>query len=1023
MKPLFLAAVILTTTLRIGECGPSFVLTANGKRALAYQGSDTAFKPYVAQLYSPGGVQVLRDAPSDHLHHHGLMFALGANGVDFWAETPKCGRQLIRDMTTGRSELLQTLDWVAPDQTVILSETRRIIVHEGADLPATLVTWQSRLVPQNEVKLTGSHYFGLGMRFVAEMDRIGTFLNAANATGEVVRGDERLVAATWCAYRAPNATVAVFDHPSNPRHPARMFTMAAPFAYLSATLNLWKDPFTLKEPLELRYGIAVWDGQPDAAQIEALYRRWLDQPIRVLILSGQNNHNWQKTTPKLRAILETDGRFMADVTEQPEQCDAATLARYDVVLSNWNTWGKPAGTNRPTVLLDFVRAGKGFVAVHAGSSSFYDCPEYQQLAGASWKLGQTNHGQQHTFTVKPVTTHPITDGLKPFTTTDELWRNPSLAPGATVLATADNELVALATHFGQGRGFTLLLGHDVSNMDNPGFQSLLIRGIEWAATGRVTQPAADPLLKAVAAYRYGNSRAALLEVSRAAQNAPTEWAPKLVELLAAETTSLDGKKFVCEQLGLIGTVAEAPALEKWLGHPDLGFFARAALERIRGETSKIAPPTRLAELIEQMSKNHDRLLESLDSADKLTREAALRAARDTKDPQLLRAIAQRPNLSPPLIQLLAGEPSALPAVTKAVASDDAAVRQAAIIALGAIGNASSVPVLVGLLERADKQERRLISDALARLRGDGVDVALAKAAQPETIRALVSRNAKSTVPALLALAKNGNREAIAALGRLADDPAPLIPLLDKEGVESAVVAICRRTGDIQPLIAAANGPQRAFVLPVLGALGGERALAALRAALKSDDAEAKLAAVRALLNWDTAAPLPDLQEVLATATDPKLKALAERAVSRLEMIGFDVKGRKNLALGATATNPDGLKPDGQGGPPSAAIDGDPKTYWDEVDGQPLYQLRVQLKQPATVCAIRISGWRHHNHAPKDFEVLCDDRVLKSVTNAQYQDNQLLVVLPPTRCATIQLNITGYYPKSPAIRELEIYGKD
>jgi hypothetical protein len=56
-----------------------------------------------------------------------------------------------------------------------------------------------------------------------------------------------------------------------------MFTMTAPFAYQSATLNLWKEPFTLKEPLDLRYGVAVWDGVQSSEEIERLYRRWLKE--------------------------------------------------------------------------------------------------------------------------------------------------------------------------------------------------------------------------------------------------------------------------------------------------------------------------------------------------------------------------------------------------------------------------------------------------------------------------------------------------------------------------------------------------------------------------------------------------------------------------------------------------------------------------------------------------------------------------------------------------------------------------
>jgi hypothetical protein len=81
-----------------------------------------------------------------------------------------------------------------------------------------------------------------------------------------------------------------------------------------------------------------------------------------------------------------------------------------------------------------------------------------------------------------------------------------------------------------------------------------------------------------------------------------------------------------------------------------------------------------------------------------------------------------------------------------------------------------------------------------------------------------------------------------------------------------------------------------------------------------------------------------------------------------------------------------------------------------------------MKRPATVRAIRIIGFQHQSYAPKDFEIVCDDQVVKTMTDAPYRENVLMVVFPPTRCTAIQLNITGSHGPSPAIRELEIYGK-
>lgn len=848
---------------------------------------------------------------------------------------------------------------------------------------------------------------------------------------------------------------------------------------------------------------------------------------RVLILTGQNNHKWQETTPKLKAILETSGGFAVDVTQHPEQCDAATLAKYDVLVSDWNTFGKPPGIRWPdatrAAFLDFIRSGKGFVAVHAGASSFADWPEYQQIGGAWWNLGKTSHGAPHRFTVKPIADHPITRDLSPMSTTDELWRKPAIHPAATVLATGDDEPVALVTSLGKGRGFTLLLGHSAALMETACFRTLLCRGTQWAATGQVSP---RDLMKPLAAYRFGDNRANLLEVACLAQAAPRETAPKLAALLETDAT-LDCKKFVCEQLGLIGTAAEAPVLAKQLSNPDLALAARFALERIPGDQSlaalraalpKASGPLRQG-IINSLGARGDakavQLLAGLlpDSADALAAigtQQALEALQAAKPPPAaallrcalkLRAVALLESLSTPdqpkgirvaafightsalgeqggqsilaalsgndpvlqvaavgLLQdatvvkaaarrlkslpvqlqapLLAalgrsGQSVALPEVTQAASSQEPSVRHAAVAAIGLLGDASSVPMLLGMLKQAETSERRIIVEALTRLRGPGVDAALVKALEPDTIRALVARGARSAVPALLALAESGNAEAVGALGKLADtaDGPRVIALFDKATdrapIEAALTAIYRRSADVQPVVdaaARASGPSRASLLAVLGGLGGDKALSALRAALKSDDAEVKLAAVRALSNWDSAAPMADLRAVAETATDAKLKAMALRGVAQLEVYGFDPTGLQNLARGATATNPDGLKSDGAGGPPAAAIDGTPGTYWDEVDNQKLYQLRVQMKRPALIRGIRIVGYQQENFAPKDFEIVCDDKVVKTVKDAHYRDNVLMVVLPPTRCTTLQLNITGSYGPSPAIRELEIYGK-
>ena len=99
------------------------------------------------------------------------------------------------------------------------------------------------------------------------------------------------------------------------------------------------------------------------------------EPVRVLLLSGQNNHDWTATTPELEAILGESGSFEVDVTEEPEALTARSLEPYDVIVSNWNAFGldptaRAGRAETREAYLDFVRQGKGHVVVHAGSSSF-----------------------------------------------------------------------------------------------------------------------------------------------------------------------------------------------------------------------------------------------------------------------------------------------------------------------------------------------------------------------------------------------------------------------------------------------------------------------------------------------------------------------------------------------------------------------------------------------------------------------------------------------------------------------------
>lgn len=270
------------------------VRVLSGERVvMEYRYAKVPAKPYVSRLATPKGVEVLRDAPADHLHHHGLMFAIKVDGVNFWEEVAGAGKQETVDrqmahMTPGKAADLggvcSAVAWKAPDGAANVREGyRQVWVQEAGG--ATLLTWRTNLrVPKEAtapVKLGGNHYHGLGMRFPEWMDQAGTFIHsdADAAKPDTVRGTEQLTKGAWCAYHVKGpeheVTVAMFSHPENPR-PALFFTMSKPFSYLSATHNWWKEPMEVKpgEGVRLVYGVAAWDGKVDRETIAKMYEAW-----------------------------------------------------------------------------------------------------------------------------------------------------------------------------------------------------------------------------------------------------------------------------------------------------------------------------------------------------------------------------------------------------------------------------------------------------------------------------------------------------------------------------------------------------------------------------------------------------------------------------------------------------------------------------------------------------------------------------------------------------------------------------
>ncbi|MCR9247018.1 MAG: DUF1080 domain-containing protein [bacterium] len=234
------------------------------------------------------------------------------------------------------------------------------------------------------------------------------------------------------------------------------------------------------------------------------------RPIRALIVSGANNHDWRWTSPEIARTLAETGRFTVEVTYEPEKVLPEVPAMHaagklDVIVLDYNRrkrWPEAAEQG----FLAAVRAGCGVSVLHAANNAFPGWTDYERMVGLLWRKG-TGHGRYHAFDVHVIDRyHPITDGMADLRMhPDELYHRLVLGEGAEFRVlmsaysapktggTGRHEPMLMVSREGKGRVFHTPLGHVWKNnipsrasWADPQLRRLVARGTEWAATGAVT---------------------------------------------------------------------------------------------------------------------------------------------------------------------------------------------------------------------------------------------------------------------------------------------------------------------------------------------------------------------------------------------------------------------------------------------------------------------------------------------------------------------------------------------------------
>jgi HEAT repeat protein len=313
-----------------------------------------------------------------------------------------------------------------------------------------------------------------------------------------------------------------------------------------------------------------------------------------------------------------------------------------------------------------------------------------------------------------------------------------------------------------------------------------------------------------------------------------------------------------------------------------------------------------------------RIIQVLRGSDSALKPVAIAAVRSLRTKQAsAKFAAELPRLQSQeqiwMIDSLAarGDAVARAAIAKSCTGPDTNVRCAAIMALGGVGDASSVAVFAhALANAADPEERRALELALIGLSGgsptDKVIIRELKSASSNArislITVLARRQGPAANPVLFEETDNTDPAvaiaAFRALGKTAaasDVPAVLRKLVDardasvRAEAESAAMQVLGKVADAPSRTAAVLDALRrtqtpnsiSSLLALLPRCGDAQALAILKAAQGDPDARVRDTAVRALAEWPDASAWDVLVGIYTQGSSEALRGLALQGLVRL----------------------------------------------------------------------------------------------------------------------------------------------
>lgn len=213
-------------------------------------------------------------------------------------------------------------------------------------------------------------------------------------------------------------------------------------------------------------------------------------PLKILVFYKTSGYYHTSIPAGLAAIqkLGVENAFSVDTTKNAAYFQADSLRNYQAVVF-LSTTEDVLNLEQQAAFEKYIRAGNGFMGIHAATDTEYDWPWYNQLVGAYFE----SHPQIQTATVQVTDkTHPATHFLPDqWVRRDEWYNFKNLAPGLKVLANLDetsykggkngaNHPIAWYHPFDGGRSFYTGGGHTNESFQEPLFLRHILQGILYA---------------------------------------------------------------------------------------------------------------------------------------------------------------------------------------------------------------------------------------------------------------------------------------------------------------------------------------------------------------------------------------------------------------------------------------------------------------------------------------------------------------------------------------------------------------